>query len=140
MARILTKNVLVLVLAFGMAFLVGCENAAQSGALIGAGVGAGAGQLIGGNTESTLIGTAVGGGLGYIIGNEQDKKEAAIDRQVIRQEAQAEARTEVVWVTTSNGSKIPVKLRKQGPYWIGPEGEYYDTMPTNEQLNKLYGF
>ena len=140
MARILMKNLVVLVLAFGLAFVVGCQNAAQTGALIGAGVGAGAGQLIGGDTESTLIGTAVGGGLGYIIGNEQDKKQAATDRQVIRQEARTQAQTEVVWVTTSNGSKIPVKLRKQGPYWVGPEGEHYDTMPTNEQLNKLYGF
>ncbi len=140
MARILTKSAVVLVLAFGMAFLAGCENAAQSGALIGAGVGAGAGQLIGRNTESTLIGTAVGGGLGYIIGNEQDKKNAAIEREGIRQEAQAQSQTQVVWVSTSNGSKIPVKLRRQGPNWVGPDGEYYDTMPTNEQLNKLYGF
>jgi hypothetical protein len=138
MARILTKSMVVLVLALGLAFLAGCENAAQTGALIGAGVGAGTGQLIGRDTESTLIGTAVGGGIGYIIGNEQDKKNAAFERQAIRQEAQAQ--TEVVWVTTSNGSKIPVKLRRQGPYWVGPEGEYYDTMPTNEQLNKLYGF
>jgi hypothetical protein len=140
MARILTKSMVVLVLALGLAFLAGCENAAQTGALIGAGVGAGTGQLIGRDTESTLIGTAVGGGIGYIIGNEQDKKNAAFERQAIRQEAQAQAQTEVVWVTTSNGSKIPVKLRRQGPYWVGPEGEYYDTMPTNEQLNKLYGF
>ena len=140
MARILTKNLVVLVLALGLAFLAGCETAGQSGALIGAGVGAGAGQLIGGDTESTLIGTAVGGGLGYIIGNERDKKNEAIEREAIRQESRTQAQTEVVWVTTSNGSKIPVKLRKQGPYWVGPEGEYYDTMPTNEQLNRLYGF
>jgi hypothetical protein len=130
------KKLVMILAAVGIVFLIGCENSAQTGGLIGAGVGAGAGQLIGGNTEATLIGTAVGGGLGYIIGNEQDKKRAEVDRQVVRQEMG----TEVVWVKTSNGSKIPVKLRKQGPYWVGPEGEYYDTMPTNEQLNKLYGF
>ncbi len=49
--------------------------------------------------------------------------------------------TEKVWVMNSNGSMIPVELRRAGGgNYIGPRGEYYSGLPTNEQLRKLYGF
>ncbi len=45
-----------------------------------------------------------------------------------------------VWITNSNGSRTSVTLRKQGCWYIGPRGEYYTGMPTNEQLRVVYGF
>lgn len=45
-----------------------------------------------------------------------------------------------VWVTNSNGSRISVELVREGTYYVGPRGEYYDTIPTNEQLRVVYGF
>lgn len=45
-----------------------------------------------------------------------------------------------VWVTNSNGSRTSVKLTKEGPWYVGPRGEYYTSMPTNEQLRLAYGF
>jgi hypothetical protein len=45
-----------------------------------------------------------------------------------------------VWVTNSNGSRTSVKLIQRGHRYIGPRGEYYDAMPTNEQLRVVYGF
>jgi len=45
-----------------------------------------------------------------------------------------------VWVRNSNGSQSPVKLTRSGPGYIGPRGEYYSTMPDNEQLRMVYGF
>ena len=99
-------------------------------------LGAGIGQLAGGDTESTLIGAAVGGGAGYMLGNERDKKEAAAERDAIRQEMNIIT----VNVTNSNGSIIPVKLKKQGVGYLGPRGEYYDKLPTEEQLRPIYGF
>ncbi len=45
-----------------------------------------------------------------------------------------------VWVTNSNGSKTSVKLTRQGGWYVGPRGEYYDQIPTNEQLRLVYGF
>ena len=45
-----------------------------------------------------------------------------------------------VWITNSNGSRTSVKLTKQGPWYVGPRGEYYKSMPTNEQLRAVYGF
>jgi hypothetical protein len=48
--------------------------------------------------------------------------------------------TVTVWITNSNGSTTLVKLTRQGPWYIGPRGEYYTDMPTNEQLRVVYGF
>jgi hypothetical protein len=48
--------------------------------------------------------------------------------------------TVTVWITNSNGSTTSVRLTRQGPWYIGPRGEYYAQMPTNEQLRVVYGF
>jgi hypothetical protein len=45
-----------------------------------------------------------------------------------------------LWITNSNGSRTAVKLTKSGPWYVGPRGEYYQTLPTNEQLRVIYGF
>ena len=74
MAKNLITILIVVVVSLGLAFVVGCESDAQTGALIGAGVGAIAGQAIGGDTEATLIGAGAGAAGGYMIGNESDKK------------------------------------------------------------------
>ena len=132
-----TTLTLLVLAAIGTMILVGgCESDAQNSALIGAAIGAGVGQLAGGDTEATLIGSAVGGGAGYVVGNEKDKK----NRQAEAAQVQAEMNTVTVWVTNSNGSKTRVVLKKQGPGFIGPHGEYYETMPTDEQLKKVYAF
>lgn len=45
-----------------------------------------------------------------------------------------------VWITNSNGSQTSVKLTRDGAWYVGPRGEYYAEMPTNEQLRSAYGF
>jgi len=47
--------------------------------------------------------------------------------------------TTTVKVTNSNGSYIPVTLHQEGAQWVGPKGEYYDKMPTSDQLRPVYG-
>jgi hypothetical protein len=136
MAKGLIKISMVVIVGLGLALVVGCESDAQTGALIGSGIGAGVGALAGGDTEATLIGAAVGGGAGYMLGNEGDKKKTQQEMANIR----AEQDVVTVWVTNSNGSQIPVKLRRQGPGYIGPAGEYYSKLPTGEQLRPVYGF
>lgn len=132
----LIQRLLLGLLLCGVLVAVGCESDAQTGAGVGALAGAGIGQLAGRDTESTLIGAAVGAGAGYIIGNEQDKK-----KQKAETENQAAAMdTVTVNVVNSNGSITPVKLRKQGVGYLGPKGEYYETLPTSEQLRPVYGF
>jgi hypothetical protein len=48
--------------------------------------------------------------------------------------------TVTVWITNSNCSRTSVQLTRQGYGYLGPRGEYYDQMPTNEQLRVVYGF
>lgn len=128
---------LAVALVMGWVCLAGCESDAQTGSLLGAGLGAGIGALAGGDTEGALIGAAVGGGTGYMLGNEGDKKTAAADRGAIRQEMNSVT----VYVTNSNGSVIPVRLRKSGPDYVGPRGELYrNGLPSEDQLRPVYGF
>jgi len=50
------------------------------------------------------------------------------------------ASTLTVNVTNSNGSVTPITLLKQGVGYVGPRGEYYSTLPTEDQLRPVYGF
>jgi hypothetical protein len=136
MAGKLATILVTVAVSTGLVFFVGCESDAQTGAGLGALAGAGIGQLAGGDTESTLIGAAVGGGAGYMLGNESDKKKTKAEMDSLRQEMN----TVTVNITNSNGSVSTVKLRKQGVGYVGPRGEYYDKLPTGEQLRPVYGF
>ncbi len=57
---------------------------------------------------------------------------------IVQQPAQEQV---VVWITNDNGSKTPVTLVKQRDtgYFVGPRGEIYVVLPTDEQLRSLYG-
>jgi uncharacterized protein YcfJ len=136
MARNLITITLIVVMVLGLTFIVGCQSDAQTGTAIGALAGAGIGQLAGGDTEATLIGAAVGGTAGYFLGNEGDKEKARAEREDLRQDMN----TVLVKVTNSNGSIIQVPLRKQGVGYVGTRGEYYPTLPTEDQLRPVYGF
>jgi uncharacterized protein YcfJ len=151
MAKSFVTILIVAVVGVGLAFVAGCESDAQTGALIGTGAGAGIGQAIGHNTESTLIGAGVGGAAGYMIGNESDKKKTQAEMESLRQQnmqmqqqsaqMQQEMSTVTINIVNSNGSITPVTLRKQGVVYIGPRGETYTTLPTQEQLKQAgYGF
>ena len=136
MAKNLITIMVIVAVSLSSMFIIGCQSDAQTGTAIGALAGAGIGQLAGGDTEATLIGAAVGGTAGYILGNEGDKKKAQAEREDIRQDMN----TVMVKVTNSNGSIIQVPLRKQGVGYVGTRGEYYETLPTEDQLRPVYGF
>ena len=136
MAKDLVTILMIVTVGLGSAFVAGCGSGAQTGSVIGALAGAGIGQLAGGDTEATLIGAAIGGGVGYMLGNEGDKKNAQADRDYLRQEMN----TVLVKVTNSNGSIVQVPLRRQGVGYVGTAGEYYSTLPTEDQLRPVYGF
>lgn len=63
-----------------------------------------------------------------------------VEREVIVQTPAPQPETIIVWITNDNGSKTEIRLRRglDGGY-IGPRGEYYSTMPSEEQLKVLYG-
>ena len=136
MEKKLITILVVFVVSLSSIFVVGCESNAQAGSAIGALMGAGIGQLAGGDTEATLIGAAVGGAAGYMIGNEGDKVYAQAERADIRQEMRIVA----VNITNSNGSISQVRLKRHGVGYVGTRGEYYNHLPTEDELRPIYGF
>ena len=106
------------------------------GTLAGAGLGAIIGHQSGHTAEGAAIGAGAGAVGGYIVGNEKDK--AAMQSQL--NATQAQANTVVINVSNSNGSITPVTLTRQGNLYVGPKGEQYTSLPTEEQLRKVYGF
>ena len=136
MIRQLVTIMLVFATSWGFVFVAGCESDAQTGAALGTLAGAGIGQLAGGDTESTLIGASVGAGAGYMLGNESDRKKTHSQMYAM----QDDINSQIVNVTNSNGSIVQVRLRRQGVGWVGTRGEYYPTLPTEEQLRPVYGF
>jgi outer membrane lipoprotein SlyB len=131
----------------GALLIAGCESSAGKGAAIGSLGGAGLGAIVGHQsgrtTEGALIGGAVGAGAGYVVGAEQDKKKAQAQQSQIQAQNQAaiqDANTFYVNITNSNGSVTPVKIVKQGTVYIGPKGEQYSKLPTEQELKPVYGF
>jgi phage tail tape-measure protein len=140
MGKGLVAILLVVAVSVGAAFVAGCESEGQTDALIGSAAGAGIGAIIGNQSgkagQGALIGGAVGGGAGYIIGSEKDKKKTQAEVDNLRQEMN----TVTVNITNSNGSVSQVVLRKQGVGYVGPRSEYYNHLPTPEELKPIYGF
>ena len=139
---------LVLVLGGAAILASGCSTAAGTGTLIGAGSGAALGSLAGAalghghhRDEAAavggLIGAATGAGAGYVIGSGIDKNR---EQDARINQALQEASTTIINVHNTNGSITPVKLVRQGNVWVGPRGETYTTIPTEEQLTPVYGF
>ncbi|MGA2091696.1 MAG: DUF6515 family protein [Endomicrobiales bacterium] len=48
-------------------------------------------------------------------------------------------RSVMVPITYSNGTSTNIMLVKKGSGYVGPDGEYYDAMPTMKQLKAVYG-
>jgi uncharacterized protein YcfJ len=136
MCKDLTTIAVALGVCVSSLFVGGCESDAQVGSVVGALAGAGIGQLAGRDAESTLIGAAVGGTAGYMLGNESERKKAQAERDYLRSEMDYVT----VNVTNSNGSISQVRLRKQGVGYVGTRGEYYNRLPSEDQLRPVYGF
>ena len=47
--------------------------------------------------------------------------------------------TYTVNIPNAVGGHTPVKLKKSGDGFIGPQGEYYSEFPSVEQLKLMYG-
>jgi len=116
----------------------GC-TASEQGTVFGTIVGAGVGAAVG-DTEGALVGAAVGGGTGYVVGKQVDQDRRMDNLESLAQQTQFEANTVTINVHNSNGSYTPVTLTRQDNVYIGPRGEYYMSLPTEEQLKLAYGF
>lgn len=116
--------------------------------ILGSAIGAGVGLMAANNVkglgnnrgEAALLGAALGGLLGANSGSQKDMYRNGEQRtQAQMQALRDEANTVIINVNNSNGSFTPVALRRVGNQWQGPRGEFYNFLPTMDQL-KSYGF
>lgn len=127
---------------FGMGALTilavsGCtltEQHTAGGAVTGAAIGG----LLTGDARGALVGGLAGGAIGNVHGQNQQQHQ---NTQTQMQQLQQQANQTTIWLTNSNGSKTPVTLSKAvGGQWIGPRGEVYPNLPSEDQLQPLYAF
>ncbi|MCX7819547.1 MAG: glycine zipper 2TM domain-containing protein [Kiritimatiellae bacterium] len=112
-------------------------QATALGAGIGAGLGAILGHNLGGSRNDRALGAAAGALLGGALAHHH-AQQAALQQRIDHLQQQQLYTT--VWVQNSNGSRTPVLLRiTEGGQYIGPRGEYYPSMPSEEQLRTVYG-
>lgn len=132
-----------LLTAAALLFQTGCATTdVEQATALGAGVGAGLGMILGhnfGHSESDrLLGAAAGAVIGGSLARQQAEQQRASARMNLVQQQQMMT---TVWITNSNGSRTPVLLRAaDGGTFIGPRGEYYAGLPTEDQLRPIYGF
>jgi len=116
-----------------------CENGLELSHIYGAALGGALiGGIIGHQSGETKEGVAVGAvvlGVGELL-RQTDK----LARKEKGHEDKDEcAKPVVIEIHNSNGSITPVKLKKDGSAYIGPKGERYEELPTEEQLKPIYG-
>jgi hypothetical protein len=116
------------------------KNGLQLSSIYGAALG---GALIGGiigyQSDETGEGVAVGAtlfGVGELL--RQTDELARKERKQKEHEDGCEEPV-VIEIHNSNGSVTPVKLKRENSHYIGPKGERYEQMPTEEQLKPIYG-
>ncbi|MGB2862565.1 MAG: glycine zipper family protein [Sedimentisphaerales bacterium] len=95
------------------------------------------GGIVGYQSDETGEGAAVGAaifGVGELLkqSDRHHKEKEHKDKDECVEEV-------VVEIRNSNGSITPVELKKEGSIYIGPKGERYEQLPTEEQLKPIYG-
>ncbi|MBF0570308.1 MAG: glycine zipper 2TM domain-containing protein [Candidatus Omnitrophica bacterium] len=138
-----------------LAVISGCANPynnAGEGAVAGGLLGAVAGGVIGHQSHNTGVGMLIGGAVGAVTG-------AAVGSQVQKPEPPSQPAPVIVTqpapvfvpsatysgdtitinVSNSNGGYTAVVLKRSGNGYVGPQGEYYDQIPSEAQLQAMYG-
>lgn len=136
-----------------MAAVSGCNpyNNEGEGAAAGGALGALAGGIIGHQSHDTGAGMLIGGAVGAVTGaavGSTIQKQPPVEQPATVVVAQPAAvvptttysgDTATVNVPNSNGGYTAVVLKRSGNGYVGPQGEYYDQIPTTEQLQAMYG-
>jgi hypothetical protein len=96
-----------------------------------------------------LIGGAVGAVAGAAVGSQIQKPEPPPQQVIVAQPAPVVVSqvptttyagdTVTVNVPNSNGGYTAIVLKRSGNGYVGPQGEYYDQIPTTAQLQAMYG-
>lgn len=138
-----------------IASALGCANPYNNegeGAVAGGLLGAVAGGVIGHQSHDTgagmLVGGALGAATGAIVGSHIQKPEPPPEPAPV---VVAQPSAVVVPTTTYSGDSVTVNvpnnsggysavvLKRSGNGYVGPQGEYYDQIPSTAQLQAMYG-
>ena len=95
------------------------------------------GGIVGYQSHEEGEGAAIGAGL-FVVG-ELLRQSDKMHKEKKREQKVSRPSSIVVEIHNDNGSITPVKLRKKDGSYIGPKGERYDQLPTEEQLKPIYG-
>ena len=115
-------------------FFTSCQTTG-TGALVGGAAGAGLGAIVGNNTGlGTGAGLAIGAGTGALIGGAHGRQSENINQ------LREDQNTFVVNVQNSDGSYLPVHLRRVDGGWQAPRGEVYPNIPSAGTLSQRYGY
>ena len=144
--------------AFSMVTLLaavsGCANPYNNEgevAVTGGVLGAMAGGIIGHQSHDTAAGVLIGGALGAVagaaVGSQMQKPEPPppVQPVVVAQTASVvptttySGDTVTVNVTNLSGGYTAVVLKRSGNGYIGPQGEFYNEVPSTAQLQAMYG-
>ncbi len=106
-------------------------SSALGGALLGGIIGYQSGET----GEGAALGAAICG-VGALLSQTDDL--ARIERER-KERNEADGEKVIVKITNDNGSITEVELTKKGCIYIGPNGERYERLPTEEQLKPVYG-
>jgi hypothetical protein len=134
----------------------GCNpyNNEGEGAATGGALGMLAGGIIGHQSHDTGAGMLIGGALGAVtgaaVGSTIQKPEPPPQEVVVAQPAPVvvsqaaptttySGDTVTVNVPNSSGGLTAVVLKRSGNGYLGPQGEYYDQVPSTAQLQAMYG-
>ncbi|MHC4558780.1 MAG: hypothetical protein ACYTFW_18105 [Planctomycetota bacterium] len=146
------KTVAIVLIASLVVGLCGCCNSCCSdssnglklspiyqSAICGAIIGGIVGYQSGEEGEGAAIGAALFG-VGEFL-NQTDKlnEERECEDEDDDDDPDEEGEEVVVIIRGKNGSIFPVELKKRDFTYIGPKGEKYEHLPTEEQLRAVYG-
>jgi hypothetical protein len=105
-------------------------GAALGGALIGG--------IIGHQSDETGEGIAIGAAI-FGVGELLRQTDRLSQKEREHKHKEKDVEQIVIKIRNSNGSVTPVELKKDGSAYIGPKGERYEELPTEEQLKPIYG-
>lgn len=95
------------------------------------------GGIVGYQSHEEGEGAAIGAGLFAVAELLKQSDKQHRDRDHEHKDKRPEQA--VVEIHNDNGSITPVRLKRKDGSYIGPKGERYEQLPTEEQLKPLYG-
>ncbi len=135
-----TSVAIILITSLVLSSCGGCGSGGslKAGHIYGAALG---GALIGGiigyQSDEAVAGALLGGAV-FGIGELLHQIDNLADEEKKLKEEAEDVEEVVIQIRNSNGSLTPVEFQKKGSTYIGPKGEHYRHLPTQEQLRLVY--